>query len=222
MAQAQRTFIPAAGHDWLLPLYDPLTKLMGAEAAHRQLIDQAGLEPGQRVLEIGCGTGSLTVLVKVLHPGVDMVGLDPDPKALDRARRKAARRRVSVQLDRGFSDALHYPDESYDRVLSAFMFHHLARYEKERSLQEVRRVLRPGGSFHLLDFGGTHSRSGGLLARLLHRSEHVRDNSGDAILGLLRESGLVDATEVAHRRTIFGGVSHWRACRPRRAESGAA
>src|SRR5205085_3163870 len=134
MAGADRTYIPAAGHDWLLPLYDPLAKLMGGESAHRQLIDQADIHPGQRILEIGCGTGTLTMLVKTLHPAVEIVGLDPDPKALDRARRKADRQRVSVQLDRGFSDKLHYSNESYDRVLSAFMFHHLERDEKEQSL----------------------------------------------------------------------------------------
>jgi hypothetical protein len=56
MAQVQRTYIPAAGHDWLLSFYDPFVKLMGGESAHRQLIDQTRLQPGQRILEIGCGT----------------------------------------------------------------------------------------------------------------------------------------------------------------------
>src|SRR5437762_3228370 len=113
MAQAERTYIPAAGHDWLLPFYDPIVKLMGGESAHRQLIDQARLQPGHRILEIGCGTGSLTILVKALYPAVEVVGLDPDPKALERARRKADRQKISVELDRGFADGLHYADESY-------------------------------------------------------------------------------------------------------------
>src|SRR5213593_2072061 len=221
MAKAQRTYIPAAGHDWLLPFYDPFVKLMGGESAHRQLIDQAQLQPGQRILEIGCGTGNLTILVKTLYPAVEIVGLDPDPKALDRARRKADRQRVSVQLDRGFSDELHYPDESYDRVLSAFMFHHLKRDEKEQSLHEIRRVLRPGGSLHLLDFGGAHDDSGGFLAHLLHRSEHVRNNSGEMILTLMRQAGLDDPTEVAHQRTIFGRIIYYRASQPPRSETGA-
>lgn len=222
MPQAQRTYLPAAGHDWLLAFYDPFARLMGAESAHRQLIDQAHLQSRHRVLEIGCGTGNLTILVKMLHPTVDVVGLDPDPKALDRARRKADRQQVSIQLDRGFSDELHYPDESYDRVLSAFMFHHLERDEKKRSLQEIRRVLRPGGSLHLLDFGGAHDRSDGLLAHLLHRTAHVRDNSGDAILSFMREAGFSDPMEVAQRRTIFGRIVYCQASQPRRSKSGAA
>ncbi len=216
MAQAERRYIPAAGHDWLLPFYDPFVKLLGGESAHRQLIDQARLQPGQRILEIGCGTGSLTTLVKRLHPAVEVVGLDPDPKALDRARRKADRQRVSVQLDRGFADELHYPGESYDRVLSAFMFHHLERGEKKQSLHEIRRVLKSGGSLHLLDFGGAHDRSDGFLAHLLHRSEHLRDNSGDTILTLMREAGFADPAEVAHQRTIFGRIFYYDAPQPRR------
>jgi ubiquinone/menaquinone biosynthesis C-methylase UbiE len=206
-----RSYIPAAGHDWLLPFYDPVSRLMGAESAHRRLIDQAHLQPGQRILEIGCGTGNLTVLMKALHPAVEVVGLDPDQKALDRTRRKAERARVAIDLDRGFSDELPYPDVSFDRVLSALMFHHLERDQKKRSLHEIRRVLKPRGSLHLLDFGGTHDHSDGFLSRLLHRSEHLRDNSGDTILALMREAGFADPTEVAQQRTIFGRIFYYQA-----------
>src|SRR5215831_21059809 len=90
--EGQRTYIPAATYDLLLPLYDVLAKLVGSEAAHRQLVDQAGIEPGHHVLDIGCGTGNLTLLIKRLHPRAEVVGLDPDPKALARARRKAEAR----------------------------------------------------------------------------------------------------------------------------------
>src|SRR5262245_24410876 len=167
MPHAQQTFIPAAGHDWLLPFYDPFVKLLGTESAHRRLVDQARLQPGQHILEIGCGTGNLTIMVKTLYPAVEVVELDPDPKALARARRKAERQAVSIQLDRGFSEELPYPDRSYNRVLSAFMFHHLNHDEKKQSLHEIWRVLKPGGSLHLLDFGGGHNGSEGFVASFL-------------------------------------------------------
>jgi ubiquinone/menaquinone biosynthesis C-methylase UbiE len=210
----QRTYLPAAGHDWLLPLYDPFVKVFGGESAHRRLIDQAQPRPGQRVLEIGCGTGSLSARVKGLYPTVDVVGLDPDPKALERALQKARRRRVSLQLDRGFSDALPYPDGSYDRVLSAFMFHHLTEDEKKRSLLEIRRVLRPGGSLHLLDFGGAHGHAGNLIAHVLHQSERLHGNSADTLLSLMRETGFTGPELVAHQRTMLGQILFYRACRP--------
>jgi ubiquinone/menaquinone biosynthesis C-methylase UbiE len=214
-----RTFIPAAGHDWLLPLYDPLARLLGASSAHRQLVDQAQLQAGLRVLEIGCGTGTLTIQIKARHPSVDVVGLDPDPKALARARRKATREGVALQLDQGFSDHLPYADGSYDRVLSAFMFHHLLHEEKRQSLQEIRRVLRPGGSLHLLDVGSAHGGFGGLIARFFHRGE--RGSSVDTILTLMQEAGFADPTEVSHRRAIVGRVFFCRGLRAGSATAGA-
>src|SRR5262245_62162845 len=142
--ERQRTYVPAAHYDWLLPLYDVFTRLIGSEAAHRQLVDQADIEPGRHVLDIGCGTGNLTLLAKRLHPRAEVVGLDPDPKALARARRKAEERALSVRFDCGFSEELPYAEASFDRVLSAFMLHHLALEAKEKTLREVRRVLRGG------------------------------------------------------------------------------
>src|SRR5262245_9287922 len=165
MEKPRRTYLPAAGHDWFLPLYDPVVKLLGADRARRALLDHAALRPSHRVLDIGCGTGSLLILLKHLHPDVDVVGLDPDPKALARARRKAQRAAVAIQFDQGFADALAYPEGSFDRVFSSFMFHHLQPDEKVQTLREVRRVLRPGGSLHLLDFGGPDASSGGFVAR---------------------------------------------------------
>ena len=219
--EPRKTYLPGMGHDWLLPLYDPLQKLLGFESIHRQLVDQADIRPNQRVIEIGCGTGSLSILIKRLHTQAEVVGLDPDPKALTRARRKAEREALSVQLDRGFAEELLYPDASFDRVFSAFMFHHLEPDEKEKTLQEARRVLKPSGSLHLVDFGGAKVRSDGFIARLQHRSEHLRDNFGVRIPILMREAGFADPTEVAHRVTIFGRVTYYRAT-GLRAESGAA
>lgn len=214
MDATRRAYLPAAGHDWFLPLYDPFMKLFGGDSTRRALVDQAALVPGHRVLDVGCGTGTLATLVKRLHPEVDVVGLDPDPKALARARRKAERAAVSVRLDRGYSEELSYPDASFDRVFSFFMLHHLESEVKEATLGEVRRVLKPGGSFHLLDFGGPKSGSDGFLAHLVHSSHRLKDNFDDRIVTLMNESGLADAKEVSHRTTLFGPVAYYQASRP--------
>ncbi|HET9532222.1 MAG TPA: class I SAM-dependent methyltransferase, partial [Blastocatellia bacterium] len=177
MMEDSRTYLPAAGHDWMLPLYDPVVKLLGGDAARRTLLEQAVIRPGHRVLDIGCGTGTLVTLIKRLHPEVEVVGLDPDPKALARARLKSERTGASVQFDQGYADELPYADASFDRVLSSFMFHHLQRDVKEGTLREVRRVLKPGGSLHLLDFAGPEAGTEGLLVRLFHSSHQLRDNS---------------------------------------------
>ena len=106
MAHTSKDFHPAAGHDWLLPFYDPLNRLLGAERQKRLLIEQAGLQPGTRVLDVGCGTGSVSILAKRLHPGIEIVGLDPDLKALSRARRRAEAAGVEVAFEHGYANEL--------------------------------------------------------------------------------------------------------------------
>ena len=203
-SDGRRTYIPAATYDWLLPLYDVFGRLFGSEAAHRQLVDQVDVEPGQHVLDIGCGTGNLTLLIKRLHPGADVVGLDPDPKALVLARRKAEERSSTVRFDQGFSDELPYAEASFDRVFSAFMLHHLALDVKEKTLREARRVLRSGGAFYALDFAGTS----GIIAHLF-RHAHLGDQH--RIPALMRDAGFAEVTELAPRDTILGRVPSWRA-----------
>jgi SAM-dependent methyltransferase len=82
MLEPERRSLPAAaGHDALLPFYDPFAKFIGIDRTRRALLEQAELRPGHRVLDVGCGTGSLVVLIKRRHPEVEVVGLDPDPQA---------------------------------------------------------------------------------------------------------------------------------------------
>src|SRR5205823_9261104 len=82
-----------------------------------------------RVFDLGCGTGTMAVIIKKQFPQVEVVGLDPDPRALARACKKAARESLTIQFDQGFGDQLPYPAASFDRALSAFMFHHLPAEE---------------------------------------------------------------------------------------------
>jgi ubiquinone/menaquinone biosynthesis C-methylase UbiE len=214
MVEPGRTYLPAAGHHWSLPLYDPVVKLLGGNVARELLLDQAAVRPGHRVLDIGCGTGSLLVLIKRMHPDVEVVGLDPDPRALARARRKGQRAALSIQLDRGFSDDLPYPEGAFDRVFSSFMLHHLEAAEKETTLREVRRVLRPGATFHLLDFATPDSNSAGPLARWLHSSHRLKGNSDEQILSLMRQAGLLDPKRVAGRALLVGHSAYYRAFAP--------
>ena len=209
--QSQRTYLPAAGKDIFLPLYDVMTRLMGAGKARRELLERAKIRPGHRVLEVGCGTGTLLIQLKRLSPDTEVVGLDPDPKALARARRKAAHEAVSVQLDRGFGDELPYADAAFDRVLSSLMFHHLPTEEKGKTLRAIRRVLKPGGEFHMLDFEGPEKGAHGLLSRLLHSSNRLKDNSESRVLSFMTEARLTDPKKVADRTMLFGHIAYYRA-----------
>ncbi|HET7441861.1 MAG TPA: class I SAM-dependent methyltransferase [Terriglobales bacterium] len=201
MEHVQRTYLPAAGRDWALPLYDPLVKLLGADKVRRTLLDQAAVQPGHRALDIGCGTGTLAVLIKQLYPAVEVIGLDPDPKALARASRKADKARLSLRFDQGFSDELPYPEASFDRVFSSFMFHHLPANVREKTLREARRVLVPGGSLHMVDF--EPSKSQGILARHI-AGDQLKENSENQLLGLMGRAGFTGPVRVLGGATLFG------------------
>lgn len=203
-ATTERTYLPAAGRDCALPLYDPLLKLLGVDKARHVFLGQAELRPSQRVLDIGCGTGTLVVLVKRLYPEVEIIGLDPDPKALTRARNKAKRAGITARFDEGFSDELPYSNGVFDRVLSSLMFHHLKAEEKVQALKEVRRVLAPGGSLHLMDFVQPEANARGLRAHLHRMNGHLKENENSRIIKLIAESGLARGEKVADATLLFG------------------
>lgn len=214
--ECERSYIPAAGKRWLLPLYDPLLWLFGADAAKRPLIEQAEIKSGFRILDIGCGTGSMAVLIKKLHPDAEVIGIDPDPAALSIGRRKAKRAGLSVEFDRGFADHMPYADASFDRVFSSFMFHHLEAEVKSATLREIRRVLKPGGSLYLLDFvreHGSHSGTAG-SGQLVHRHGALADRIEGRMTSIMDEAGLADAREVSRGKIFFGPIAYFRASNP--------
>jgi ubiquinone/menaquinone biosynthesis C-methylase UbiE len=214
MPHAERHYVPAASHELFLPLYDPLVKLvMRNDRTRRELVRCAALADGDRVLDLGCGTGSLSMLIVDCHPRVQLSALDPDPKALDRARRKAARAGVSIRFEQGFGDALPFADGAFDRVLSSLVLHHLTRDEKLATLREVRRVLRPGGTLHVLDFGPPHGRVDRLLTHLIHHGDRMEDNLAGLLPALMRDAGLAEAGESTSVRTAFGRLSMFEAKR---------
>ncbi|WP_164545037.1 class I SAM-dependent methyltransferase [Antribacter gilvus] len=191
----QLGFLPAMGHDQLLPLYDLFTRLAGARAVYRYLVDAASIGWEQDVLDVGSGTGSVALLVKKLYRTANVTGLDPDPKAIALSARKARRRGLAVRWDQGFAGELPYPDASQDRVLSSMMFHHLDEDEKVPALREVRRVLRPGGELYLMDFvgGSGHSR---VSERVVGADEKIPE--------AMRAAGFADVARIGTRRMHLG------------------
>jgi ubiquinone/menaquinone biosynthesis C-methylase UbiE len=182
--------------------------LIGGDRARSTALELAAPRAGQVVLDVGCGTGSLTILIKQVHPTVEVVGLDPDPRALARADRKAKRATLDIRLDRGFADALPYSDAFFDRVYSSFVYHHLGRGEKEAMLLEARRVLKPGGLLCLLDFDGPAAGAHGGLHRWLHSSAVLADNGDAQILTYIRQAGFVDPKRMRRGTMAFGLVAY--------------
>jgi ubiquinone/menaquinone biosynthesis C-methylase UbiE len=214
-AKSDQAYLPAAGRDVFLPFYDPLVRLLGFDRLRMVLLEQATLRPGDRVLDVGCGTGTLAVLVKRLYPSVDVVGLDPDARALERARRKAKRAGVSVTFDQGFADALGYPDATFDRVFSSMMFHHLREETKDAALLEARRVLKPGGRLEFLDFAGHEPHGHGILAHLIHAHGMLHEHVDGRIQERMARAGFVEPRKVREKGTLFGRLGFFQASVPR-------
>ncbi|WP_040631977.1 class I SAM-dependent methyltransferase [Smaragdicoccus niigatensis] len=188
-------YLPAAGHDAFLPFYDVLTKLLGVGRLHRELIEQARLSNGLAVLEIGCGTGNLSQAAKRSTPGLHVTGTDPDPRAIERARKKT----TDITFETAYAQTLPYPTATFDRVLSALMIHHIPEQTRPDVLAEVFRVLKPGGGFHVVDFAGGHGHGHGSI-------------NPDAMTTLLEAAGFT-VGPVRRTRTIAGQFAFYEAVR---------
>ena len=150
MKTSSNSYIPALGYRWLTRFYDPVVRVTTREATFKEaLLRQASIQDGHRVLDLGCGTGTLALLLKRAHRGAEVFGLDADAEALKLARTKLEGAGVEVRLDQGLASALPYADGRFDRTLSSLFFHHLSSDLKLEAMREILRVLRPGGEFHI-------------------------------------------------------------------------
>ena len=208
MRKKSNTYISALSHDWLTPLYDLLMRWTMPESTFkRRLIEQTRINSGHRVLDLGCGTATLTLLIKRTHPEATVVGLDADPKILRIAKNKATQAGLEITLDQGMSFDLPYPEASFDRVVSSLVFHHLNRDSKVATLNEAHRVLRSGGELHIADFGKAQNglmRFASFPWRLVGGFKTTADNVNGLMPQLMRSNGFVEVHESARYMTLFG------------------
>jgi ubiquinone/menaquinone biosynthesis C-methylase UbiE len=200
-------YIPAAGHDRLLRFYDPLTRLLGADRVRGHLLTRAGVNAGEDVLDLGCGTGALSLALKQREPGANVTGLDPDPKALALAKQKSEAAGLTIEWVCGYAGRAPFPAQSFDHVLSSLMIHHLEADQKHEAFRDARRLLRPGGHLHLLDFGPPKNWAERALTALFHHDHRVADNLAGRLPDWLKQAGFADAREVESHGTAFGRVS---------------
>lgn len=144
--------------------YDWVVQIMALGQAgrlRRNTVDFAQIVPGEHILDVGCGTGDLTLRAAERAGSTGQVhGIDPGPEMIATAQRKAAHARVNVDFRVGVIEHLPYPDDAFDVVLSSLMMHHLPADLKPIGLAEIRRVLRPGGRLVIADLKGVLEQQG--------------------------------------------------------------
>lgn len=210
-----RSFTPALRFHWLTRIYDPVVRLTTREATFKDsLLRQAGLRPGETVLDVGCGTGTLAITALAHEPGASVSGLDADDRILTIARRKAEQSGVNIRFTLGLADRMPFADAEFDVVLSSLFFHHLETATKQATLREVVRVLKPGGRLHVADWGAPQN----VLMRLAFQSVRLLDGyatTADNIAGrlpeLMPEAGFKDVKRTRNLATVFGTMALYEA-----------
>ncbi len=167
----------------------------------RRVIDLAQIEPGNRVLDVGCGTGTLAIeIAQCVGPTGLVLGIDPGTEQIARARSKTVRRNLPVDFQLGVIEHLNEPEQSFDAVVSSIMRHHLPDDLKRQGLAEIARVLRPRGRLVIADFNRSEANGNG-RAHL-----GVGTHGAQDLLTLIQEAGFVEVRTEEMRLPRFAGL----------------
>lgn len=204
--------------NWQAPIYDGCCSTFGlGEPFRRETLRHAELRPGERMLDVGCGTGVLALLAaEATGPAGEVVGIDPAPRMIAIARAKARETGSAAQFKLGVIERLPFEDASFEVVLSSLMLHHLPSEVKRAGLQEVYRVLKPGGRLVVVDIDRPANAWWWLLVWPLLLSPMTRGNLRGAIPGYLQAAGFTAVTAQGHWLQLLG---FWRALKPEQSGS---
>jgi ubiquinone/menaquinone biosynthesis C-methylase UbiE len=215
---AERDYVPAAPQLWL---YDLLVVLLArAPRWRRALLAQVAPRAGDVIADVGCGTGTQLVRIGRSAPDVTLIGIDPDPAVLQRARRKTAAAGLVVELTHGYArDAAELlRDRGANKIVSSLVFHQVPPAEKEAGLAAIRAALVPGGELHVADYGLQRTPLMRKLFRVVQAGDgfaNTEPNARGVLPELMTRVGFRNAQETAVIATPTGSISLYRAERGR-------
>ena len=121
--------------------------------AAKKAIELVAPQPGEKILDVGCGTGVLTRCAgEAAGPAGSAIGIDPGQDMIRVAQENAQRLGSRAEFKNAAIEQLPFGSAHFDVVLSSLMLHHLPPDLKRQGLREVWRVLKPGGRFVVVDF----------------------------------------------------------------------
>lgn len=208
-------YIRALRFRFLTPVYDAAMRVLFDEASLRMsVVEQVRPAAGDRILDVGCGTATLTLKLWRAAPEAQIVGLDGDPRVLAIARKKAAREGARIELREGLATRLPFPDGAFDHVVTSLVLHHLTLDDKRTALREMHRVLRPGGTLHVMDISTPQTAAQRAMATIMRHFEETRDNFAGRLPPLARDAGFDEVDVRRTTGTLVGPVALIRARRP--------
>jgi SAM-dependent methyltransferase len=214
-------FTPALGRFAPVRFYDAVAALVRERLWRALVVGHVAARADDVVVDVGCGTGSLALLVRNVRPRARIVGVDPDPEVLAVARRKADAAGVAIEWRAGMGDALEVVVDagSADVVVSSLVLHHCSMAMKRSMLSSMHDALAPGGRLVIADYGWQRTRAMRLAFRVVQLADGVEDtqpNADGVVPGLIAEAGFRDVREVEVVATITGSISIYVAERPAR------
>ena len=208
-------YVPALGYGWLTRFYDPLAKWGLDDATlKRDLVRQSGLEPGFCVLDVGSGTGTLTLAMTESVAGLSVAGIDMDEEMVSKAARLTQSLKGSIQFMRGSACEMPFADASFDRVLSSLVFHHLTHQERVRTFEHIYRVLKPGGQLHFIDWtrpASTPAAAVFQIVRIVDGFERTGDSARGRLPPMLEHAGFSDVRVRRQQHTMLGTLAFFSA-----------
>ncbi|GAA3588225.1 hypothetical protein GCM10022419_083150 [Nonomuraea rosea] len=208
----ERTYTPALGRFASTRFYDSVIALTRERLWRGLVAMHVAPRPDEVIVDVGCGTGSLALLLNRVEPRARIIGVDPDPDVLARARRKAGAAGPSPVWRAGMGDALTEVVDagSASTVVSSLVLHQCPVATKRAILASMLAVLRPGGKLVIADFGLQRT----MLMRLAFRvvqladgKEDTQPNADGVLPGLMSEAGFRDVREAEVVSTVNGSIS---------------
>ena len=208
-------FIPALRFKWLTPLYDFFIRATMPEMNIKQsLINFSYLTDSATVLDFGCGTATLTILAKEHRPTIKITGIDIDNAILDKAAEKINQKKLDIKVTGYNGETLPFDNNSFDRIISCLVFHHLATPVKQNILGELFRITKSNGQLFIADFGRSDSWHQRLLFNIIRGLDGytpTKANAKGLMLPLISEAGFVNPTIKKRFKTFFGEVQLFKA-----------